>query len=147
MVGPREFLRSVAVVNVLAEANVPDVATSLHVPIPQLYTARCGTAAYGVNLFASLVKHRGEHLLVTLRAHLGELVLVHLPVHDVYTAAPPPPPPPPLDPVSIPTVFSTSRRRVFTGPGNRPLPLKEAAPYTTTVRPCCHSRTCDELGI
>ena len=86
LVDPRESLRSLAVVNVQVEENVPDVATSLHVPIPQLYTARCGTAAYGVDLFASLVKHRGEHL-VTLGARLGELVLVHLLVLDAYCAA------------------------------------------------------------
>ena len=62
MVGPRKSLRSLVVVRVIVKENFPDVATSVHVPIPQAYTARCGTTAYGDYLFASLAKHRLEHL-------------------------------------------------------------------------------------
>lgn len=40
MVGPREPLRSPAVVRVLVEENAPDVATIVHVPILQAYTAK-----------------------------------------------------------------------------------------------------------
>lgn len=95
MVGSREVLRSLPVVRVLVDENIPSVATSVHVRIPQAYTARCEATAHGMNRFASLVQHRLEHQ-VPFRAQLGGVVLVHFPELGAYVLRPPGPVPTPI---------------------------------------------------
>ena len=83
LVSSRGLLGSLALVRGLVGENGEGVATSVGIPIPHAYTARCFATAYRVERFVVLVPHRLEHL-VAPRAQLGGVVLVHLP--ELYTA-------------------------------------------------------------
>lgn len=131
LVGPCACLRSLPLVRVRVDENVPDVETSVHVPIPQACTARCETTAYGVNRLAPLVQHRMEHL-VALRARLGRVVIVHLPeLNPCCTTRSRPNVYPLLD---FPTGVFSPGRRIDLCTGNRRL-------RTQQLRPSCHSHS------
>ena len=72
-----QLFRSPSLVRVLVYENVQAAPASVYITMPQAYTARGSTTAYGVNRSAILAQHRLEYLRA-FRAQLGDALLANL---------------------------------------------------------------------